>query len=97
MVVVVADPATLLGDLPKRYTLAARFSVSDLPKEYRDQFLAQIRAGAEVGINQLPSGNGDDAEVKATVASDRLENINDIFARMHAGQIEGRIVLDLAA
>ena len=36
-------------------------------------------------------------KVKATVASDRLENINDIFARMHAGQIEGRIVLDLAA
>lgn len=37
------------------------------------------------------------AKVAATVASDRLENINDIFARMHAGQIEGRIVLDMAA
>ena len=36
-------------------------------------------------------------KVKATVASDRLENINDIFARMHKGQIEGRIVLDFAA
>ena len=36
-------------------------------------------------------------KVKATVASDRLENINDIFARMHAGQIEGRIVLDMNA
>ena len=36
-------------------------------------------------------------KVKATVASDRLENINDIFARMHKGQIEGRIVLDMAA
>lgn len=37
------------------------------------------------------------AKVAATVASDRLENINDIFARMHAGQIEGRIVLDMSA
>ena len=37
------------------------------------------------------------AKVAATVASDRLENINDIFARMHAGQIEGRIVLDMNA
>ena len=36
-------------------------------------------------------------KVKATVASDRLENINDIFARMHAGQIEGRVVLDMSA
>lgn len=36
-------------------------------------------------------------KVKATVATDRLENINQIFQKMHAGQIEGRIVLDLAA
>lgn len=35
-------------------------------------------------------------KVSATVASDSLENINDIFARMHAGTIEGRIVLDMS-
>ena len=37
------------------------------------------------------------AKVAATVTRDRLENINDIFARMHAGQIEGRVVLDMSA
>ena len=37
------------------------------------------------------------AKVAATVTSDRLDNINDIFARMHAGTIEGRIVLDMNA
>jgi len=31
------------------------------------------------------------------VAKEKLENINDVFARMHKGQIEGRIVLDLHA
>ena len=36
-------------------------------------------------------------KVAATVATDRLENINDVFARMHAGAIEGRVVLDFAA
>ncbi|QRK09490.1 alcohol dehydrogenase AdhP [Archangium violaceum] len=36
-------------------------------------------------------------KVKATVTTDRLENINDVFARMHAGKIEGRVVLDLTA
>lgn len=36
-------------------------------------------------------------KVAATVAIERLENINDVFARMRAGTIEGRIVLDLAA
>jgi propanol-preferring alcohol dehydrogenase len=33
-------------------------------------------------------------KVKATVAAERLENINQVFARMHAGDIEGRIVID---
>jgi propanol-preferring alcohol dehydrogenase len=35
--------------------------------------------------------------VKATVSTAKLEDINDIFARMHKGDIEGRIVLDLAS
>jgi len=36
-------------------------------------------------------------KVAATVTSDSLENINDIFARMQAGKIEGRVVLDMSA
>ncbi|UYG06961.1 alcohol dehydrogenase AdhP [Halomonas sp. M4R1S46] len=36
-----------------------------------------------------------EGKVKATVASDQLENINDIFQRMLDGRIEGRIVLDM--
>ena len=35
--------------------------------------------------------------MKATIATAKLEDINDVFARMHKGEIEGRIVLDLAA
>jgi len=36
-----------------------------------------------------------EGRVKATVATEKLENINDVFARMHAGDIQGRIVLDM--
>jgi propanol-preferring alcohol dehydrogenase len=36
-------------------------------------------------------------KVRATVAAEKLENINDVFARLHEGRIEGRVVLDLAA
>jgi propanol-preferring alcohol dehydrogenase len=35
-------------------------------------------------------------KVAATIAVEPLSNINDIFARMHAGKIEGRIVVDLS-
>ncbi|WP_269789565.1 alcohol dehydrogenase AdhP [Stenotrophomonas sp. Iso1] len=38
-----------------------------------------------------------EGKVAATVSTDKLENINDVFTRMHAGQIEGRVVLDLSA
>ncbi len=34
-------------------------------------------------------------KVKATVSTDRLENINNIFGRMHRGEIEGRVVIDM--
>ena len=34
-------------------------------------------------------------KVKATVATEPLENINEIFARMRAGDIDGRIVIDV--
>ena len=33
-------------------------------------------------------------KVKATVATGRLESINDIFSRMRAGDIQGRMVID---
>ncbi|WP_347267838.1 alcohol dehydrogenase AdhP [Paracoccus sp. (in: a-proteobacteria)] len=36
-------------------------------------------------------------KVKATVRKARLEDVNDIFAQMHKGQIEGRVVMDLTA
>ncbi|MFF7706518.1 alcohol dehydrogenase AdhP [Pseudomonas sp. NPDC007930] len=36
-----------------------------------------------------------EGKVKATVASDKLENINAVFDKMRAGQIEGRIVIDM--
>lgn len=36
-----------------------------------------------------------EGKVKATVHADKLENINAVFDRMIAGQIEGRVVLDM--
>ena len=35
-----------------------------------------------------------EGKVKATVKTEALENINDIFARMRKGDIQGRIVVD---
>jgi propanol-preferring alcohol dehydrogenase len=36
-------------------------------------------------------------KVEASVTADKLENINNVFARLHEGRVEGRVVLDLSA
>ncbi|KAI1691100.1 zinc-binding dehydrogenase domain-containing protein [Ditylenchus destructor] len=38
-----------------------------------------------------------EARLPPRSATDRLENVNEVFARMHAGTIEGRVVIDFAA
>jgi propanol-preferring alcohol dehydrogenase len=38
-----------------------------------------------------------EGKVEATVTSDKLENINEVFGRMQRGEIEGRVVLDFGA
>lgn len=38
-----------------------------------------------------------EGKVKATVTSAKLEDINEVFDKMRKGQIEGRIVLDIAS
>lgn len=37
-----------------------------------------------------------EGKVRATVHTQRLENINQVFQQMHRGQIEGRVVLDFS-
>ena len=48
-----ADPLKLLGDLPQKYALACRVSVKSIPGEYREQFLAQLQAGTQVGMEKM--------------------------------------------
>jgi len=47
------------------------------------------RLDLQESLNMAAAG-----KVKATVTAEPLENINDIFERMRAGKIEGRIVID---
>ncbi len=49
------------------------------------------RLDLQESLNMASAG-----KVKATVTAEPLENINDIFERMRAGKIEGRIVIDYA-
>ncbi len=79
---VAADPAPLLGDLPKRYNLAIRASIKNLPKEYREQLLAQLRAGAEVGMQQLPSESEEEYTIRLNVAKQAVQQLTTLVNDM---------------
>ena len=49
--------------------------------------------GTQLDLQEALTFAGE-GKVKATVATDTLENINHIFMRMHRGDIQGRIVID---
>jgi len=70
----------------------------DFPLSIFDTVLSGITVrGSIVGTRldlQEALNFASEGKVKATISTDTLENINDIFARMHHGDIQGRIVID---
>lgn len=58
-----ADPAALLGDLPKKYDLAMKFNVANVPEALIEQAIAQMRVGAEQAMKR--SANVDDEAAEA--------------------------------
>ncbi|MEN6406371.1 MAG: hypothetical protein ABFC77_07865 [Thermoguttaceae bacterium] len=79
---VVADPAPLLGDLPSRYNLAARVFFPNLPKEYRDQILAILRAGTESSLQQKPGANDEEYALRLGMARRSAEQLTMFVSDM---------------
>jgi len=71
----------------------------DFPLSIFDTVLNGITIrGSIVGTRldlQEALGFAGEGKVHATVSTDRLENVNQVFDRMRRGEIEGRVVLDL--
>ena len=65
---VAADPAPLLGDLPKQYTLACRVSLQNVPRSFREAMTTQAQMLARL---VLSPGLEDDDEVAARAGDGR--------------------------
>jgi len=65
-----------------------------VPTPRAGQIVVKIDVGTRLDLQEALQFAGE-GKVKATVATERLESINRVFARMHAGDIEGRVVIDL--
>jgi hypothetical protein len=91
---VATDPAALLGDLPKNYDLAIQASMKNLSKEYREQLLIQLRAGAESGLERMPGEGGEAHALRATVAKQSIQQltmlVNDLDSLLVGWNIDAK-------
>jgi hypothetical protein len=78
------EPSILLGDLFARYTLVAQISVKNLPKEYRDQLLALLRAGSEVAMLQLPGESAEDNAMRIEMGKQSIEQATILINELDA-------------
>lgn len=76
---VIDDPLKLLGEMPKNYALAFRASAKNAPQSLRDQLLAQIRAGFELGMARTPGETDEQYEFRTTAAKQSLEQLTTLF------------------
>ena len=69
-----ADPAALLGNLPKEYTLAVKANVANVPADLKKVAVDAIKEGFERGLQNNPRG-GADAELLEKVQRNQLESL----------------------
>lgn len=74
-----ADPLTLLGEMPKRYDLAVRVSLDNLPPALREQAMMMMQAGAEAGMMQKPGESDDQFALRAATAKQTIEQITEVI------------------
>ena len=84
---VAADPTILLGDLPKRYLLAVRVSVSNVPDSVKESYLASMTMAMRIAA-QLDEDESE--EQKAARATMLKQNIDQL--QMFSKQLDDILV-----
>lgn len=98
-----ADPVALLGDMPKKYNVAARLMVQNVPDELRRTVIDEIKVGMERGLprGQQQRGGPDRQQTEQILRSsmaniERLINESDeLFVGLGIDAEARRVVLDI--
>lgn len=72
------DPTSLLDGLDEDYDIALRAYVDNVPEQYKQLALAQIRSGADAGLKNLPA-EGDEAEMQRKLAETGVRQLETFF------------------
>jgi hypothetical protein len=79
-----ADPSPLLGDLGRKYLLAVRGSVKNLPDAVREKFLVQAKAILSLTQMRRPGESAEQAAIRTNMFNQALENINTLAKELDA-------------
>ena len=71
------DPAVLLGDLPKNYTIGARLNVSNVPKQVREEIVASMQLFTGMFLQPLPDEDPEQFERRKQVAAATIEELTE--------------------
>lgn len=73
-----ADPAALLGDLPKKYDLAIKVNVQALPDDLRDMAAEQMRMGFERTLAEQGDQTEEEQELAREMGEAQLAQIEQL-------------------
>ena len=99
-----ADPGKLLGELPKKYDLAVKVLVENIPEPLKEQGIAQLKMGAEIGMQPKPGESDEEQAVREKLANRSIsqatkliEDLKDITLALAIDDQTGTIYLDMEA
>ena len=68
-------PLDIIGDVAKKYDVAVRAFVKNVPKEYREQFVSQLQVGADAGMPQGPNESDAQYAMRQKMAQQTVEQV----------------------
>ena len=76
------DPAKLLGDAAKKYTLSARLSIKNIPAELREMGMGFLQMGMQAGMEKMPDESDETYDLRMKVSKDSIEQTKKVLEEM---------------
>ena len=79
---VAADPAKLLGDAAKKYTLSVRLLIKNIPPSLRGMGMGLLQMGMQAGMEQMPEESDENYALRMKVAQNSIEQTKKVLEEM---------------
>jgi hypothetical protein len=76
---VASNPATLLGDLPKRYDLAVRLSLKNLTPDIRGEIVPRLREAVQLNMDQMAGESEEQYGARLDLADNALRQLHAVI------------------